>query len=126
MLSKNKVVGKTRKALELLYDGLCDVIEHKKTKKADGSTGFSEVVVLEKQPCRLSFKTIYNTEIQNNSAALTKQAVTLFVAPELNIRAGSKVVVTQNDISTAYKSSGTPAAYSTHQEIPLELFERWA
>lgn len=126
MLSKNKVVEKTRKALELLYDGLCDVIEYKKTRKADGSMGFSEVVVLEKQSCRLSFKTIYNTEIQSNSAALAKQAVTLFIAPELSIRAGSKIVVTQNSISTAYKSSGTPAMYSTHQEIPLELFERWA
>ena len=124
MLSKTKMV-KARKAIESLYDGRCTITEHQKVKKENKSTGFQDVVVLEDQPCRLSFKTINSTN-QTDTAASVVQITKVFLAPEIQVKPGSKLTITQNDVTTEYKSSGQPAFYSTHQEIVLELFKGWA
>ena len=116
---------KVRRAIESLYDGKCTIIEHQKVQKENKSTGFQDVPVLENQPCRLSFQTISNTK-PNDSAASLNQTTKLFLAPEIIVKPGSKLIVTQNGITTEYTNSGEPAVYSTHQEIILELFKRWA
>ena len=116
---------RVRKALESSYNGTCQITEHHKIKKANKSTAFEEVVVLENQPCRLSFKTVTNASTGTTAAAIT-QIVKLFLAPEINVKAGSKITVTQNGVTTDYKSSGQPAIYTNHQEIILELFDGWA
>lgn len=126
MLSKTKVVKKARKAMESLYDGICTVTEHQKVKKENKSTGFQDVVVLENQPCRLSFKTISNTSQTDNAASSVVQLITLFISPDVKIEPGSKITVTQNGVTTDYKQSGKPAMYDTHQEIVLDLFREWA
>lgn len=124
MLQKNKMV---RKAIESLYQGTCDIIEHKKIKKSNGSTGFQDVKVLEKEPCRLSFKTIISTNPTDVGASELTQTTTLFISPDVKIKPGSKIVVTQNNVTKEYKQSGEPAMYlNTHQEIMLELFDRWS
>ena len=125
MLSKIKMV-KARKALETLYDGTCTITEHQKIKKENKSTGFQDVVVCENIPCRLSFKTINNTNQTDTAASAVVQITKVFLAPEIQVKPGSKLTITQNDVTTEYKSSGEPAFYSTHQEIVLELFEGWA
>jgi hypothetical protein len=125
MLSKTKMV-KARKAIESLYDGKCTITEHQKIKKEDKSTGFQDVVVLTDQPCRLSFKTITNTNQTDTAASAVVQITKVFLAPEIQVKPGSKLTITQNDVTTEYKSSGEPAFYSTHQEIVLELFDRWS
>jgi hypothetical protein len=84
-----------------------------------------EVQVFTDQPCRLSFKTITGTSPADGAAAVT-QIVQLFIAPEIVIRPGSKITVTQNGITVDYQSSGKPAAYTHHQEIALELFKGFA
>ena len=84
-----------------------------------------EAVVLEGQPCRLSFEkqaAVFRTD----TAASVTQGLKLFLAPEIRVKPGSKVIVTQNGITGAYSASGEPAVYSTHQEIVLELSGRWA
>ena len=123
MLQKNKMV---RKVIESLYQGTCDVVEHKKVKKPNGSTGFQDVKVLEKEPCRLSFKTIISTNPTDVGASELTQTTTLFISPDVKITPGSKIIVTQNGKTREYKQSGEPAIYSTHQEIILELFDRWS
>lgn len=123
MLSKNAVV-KVRKALEQGYDGTFTVTEHKKVTKPNHTTGFSDVKVLVDQPCRLSFSS--NPSASNGDIAEINQTVKLFFAPEITIKEGSKITVTQNGVTTAYKQSGTPAVYDTHKEILLELFRGWA
>ena len=123
MLSQNAVV-KIRRALEKRYDGIFTVTEYKKITKPNHTTGFSEVEVLVDQPCRLSFLTIPSAS--NGDVAEINQTVKLFFAPEITIKEGSKITVTQNGVTTAYKQSGTPAVYSTHKEILLELFKGWA
>lgn len=125
MLSKNQVV-KARKAIESMYDGTCTIIERQKVKLPNKSTGFKDIVVLEDIPCRLSFKTITNTNQTETSVSAVVQVTKVFIAPEIQVKPGSKLTITQNDVTTEYKSSGQPAIYTTHQEIELELFERWA
>ena len=124
MLPKNAVV-KVRKALERGYDGLCTITERQKYTRPNKSTGFKEVAVVEDQPCRLSFTTSPSTTVEGNVAAMA-QTVKLFLSPEVTVKEGSKITVTQNGITTDYKQSGTPAHYPTHQEIILELFKGWA
>lgn len=125
MLSKIEMV-KARKAIESLYDGTCTITEHQKIKKENKSTGFQDVMVLENEPCRLSFKTINNTNSTETGASAVVQIAKVFLAPEIKVKPGSKLSVTQNGVTTEYKSSGEPAFYSTHQEIVLELFKGWA
>lgn len=125
MLSKNQVV-KARKAIESMYDGTCTIIERQKVKLPNKSTGFMDIVVLEDIPCRLSFKTITNTTQAETGVSAVVQVTKVFIAPEIKVKPGSKLTITQNDVTTEYKSSGQPAIYTTHQEIELELFERWA
>lgn len=125
MLSKTKMV-KSRKAIESLYDGKCTITEHQKVKKEDKSTGFQDVVVHKDVPCRLSFKTINNTSQTDTAGSAVVQITKVFLAPEIQVKPGSKLTITQNNVTTEYKSSGQPAFYATHQEIVLELFKGWA
>ena len=114
-----------RKAIESTYTGVMTVSERQSVKDPNTHiTSTKEVVVLENQPCKLSFETIAAT-VQTDTAALS-QGVKVFLSPDVSIKAGSKLTVTQNGVTTAYKSSGVPAVYPTHQEIILTLFERWA
>ena len=124
MLSKNQMV-KVRKAIESIYSGTCTITEYQEYTRPNMSTGHKEVVVLEGQSCRLSFSNSPNTQ-QTESAAQVVQITKLFLAPEIKIKAGSKITVTQNGVTTEYQSSGEPAIYQTHQEIILELFKGWA
>lgn len=115
-----------RKVQESAYFGIMTVIEHQKVKDERSKlTSFKDVVVLENQPCRLSFETLQTT-VQSDSAATITQATKLFLSPDIKVRAGSKITVTQDNVTTDYTYSGVPAVYPTHQEIILELFERWA
>ncbi|MBR5584086.1 MAG: hypothetical protein IKW21_06120 [Lachnospiraceae bacterium] len=124
MLSKIKLV-KAKKAIESMYDGTCTITEHQKVKKENKSTGFQDVVVQKDIPCRLSFKTVNSTS-QTDAAAAIVQVTKVFLAPEIQVNPGSKMTITQNGITTEYKSSGKPACYATHQEIVLDIFKGWA
>ena len=123
MLPKNAVV-KVRKALEKGYIGTFTVTEHQKVIRPNRTTGFSDVDVIINQPCRLSFSS--SPSATNGDVAEINQTVKLFFAPEIKVKEGSKITVTQNGVTTEYKQSGTPAYYATHQEILLELFKGWA
>lgn len=110
-----------RKAIESTYTGLLTVTEYQAVKDpVTHITKNQKVVVLENQPCKMSFETI-TTAIQTETAAIISQAVKLFVSPDVTIKAGSMITVTQNGVTTEYTSSGVPAIYPTHQEIMLEL-----
>lgn len=102
------------------------VSEYQKVKDpVTALTSYKEVVVLENQPCKLSFESI-TTAIQTEAAVTISQAVKLFLSPDITIKPGSKLKVTQTGVTTEYSSSGVPAVYPTHQEIMLELFDGWA
>lgn len=110
-----------RKAVESLYHGTCTVFEHKKVKNEKTKlAGYEDVLVLENQPCRLSFEKI-NAAVQGEASVAISQVIKLFLSPDIAIKPGSKITVTQNGITTGYISSGVPAVYQSHQEIILEL-----
>lgn len=111
--------------MESLYNGTCTITERKSKKKANMSTGFVDEVVLEDQPCRLIFKTVSQNS-QGEVASKLVQVAKVFLAPEIHVKPGSKLTITQNGVTADYKNSGQPAFYSTHQEIVLELFEGWS
>lgn len=114
-----------RKAIEATYFGTLMVTEMQKVKDERSKlTKDVEVVVLENQRCKLSFEKL-QTAVQSDSAATITQVTKLFVSPDVSIKAGSKITVTQDSVTTDYTCSGVPAVYPTHQEIMVELFERW-
>ena len=83
-------------------------------------------------------KSVFNevtkiTEIENDvvlakdiPCRISVQEIKLFCAPEIEIVEGSRLVITQNDMTNTYEKSGTPAMYTYHQEIILSLVEDWS
>ncbi len=113
-----------RKAVESLYEGRCTVTEYEPYVKSNKATAYREVTTLEEQPCRLSYSSAPATE-KGENAATKQQNIKLFLAPEINIRPGSRIMVTQNGVTQDYCQTGQPAVYATHQEINLELWKGW-
>ena len=115
-----------RRAQEATYEGICTIYECRDvTDEKTKLSSEEEVAVIEDQPCKLSFEKL-NSVVQTETAAVQAQGIKLFLAPEMAVKSNSKIVVTQNGITNEYSASGVPAVYSTHQEITLESFRRWA
>jgi len=114
-----------REAIESLYEDTCTVITHDPVKVNGVTASYQDVTVYSIQPCRLSFGSSPATS-QTDGADEQTQTIELFIAPELTIPAGSRIDVTRQGKTVSYKSSGVPSVYPTHQEIELELFDRWA
>ncbi len=115
-----------RKAMEDTYSGVLTVTERRKVRNEQTKlTSVDDVVVLLNQPCKLSFESVAPVQ-QSETAAAVSQTVKLFLAPDVMISPGSKLTVTQNGVTGDYTRSGVAAVYPTHQEIMLELFERWS
>ncbi|OOM82324.1 hypothetical protein CLPUN_03250 [Clostridium puniceum] len=117
-----------RKAIESMYEHICTVFEYQKVKDpVTKLTKSEEVPVLKEQSCKLSYSTVKNATETEKASAL-QQVVKLFIAPEIVIKEGSKLVVTdtRTNKTQSYKNSGVPAIFSSHQEIVLELFKGWA
>lgn len=91
---------------ETIKDPVTKVTETKKTLKYDNI------------PCRISFKTISSIS-QNTFEPVISQVVKLFLSKDIEIKAGSEIIIYRNGKSCEYKCSGLPAIYSNHQEIIL-------
>lgn len=112
-----------RVAIESLYSGFCTISNFQKvTSSTTKRTTTREVMLVEDEPCRLSYKSAQSGSY-NGVTTGVKQQIKLFIRPEIVVLAGSKVTVTQNGRTVTYKSSGQPSVYSNHQEILLELDE---
>ena len=112
--------------MEDTYSGVLTVTERRKVRNEQTKlTSVEDVVVLLNQPCKLSFESVAPVQ-QSETAAAVSQTVKLFLAPDVMISPGSKLTVTQNGVTGDYTRSGVAAVYPTHQEIMLELFERWS
>lgn len=112
-----------KKAIESQYEHICIIKEFKSVKDpVTKVTSKKDVIVLENQPCRLSYKNVTSTN-QTEANAAVQQTIKLFIAPEIKIREGSKIFVEHEGRTTEFKHSGKPAIYSSHQEIVLELVD---
>ncbi len=116
-----------RKAIESTYLGVCTIIERRdvRDERTKITRKNEEVPVIENQPCKLSFEKL-NAVVQTDTAAKLTQGTKLFIAPEIKIKPGSKIIVEQNGTTTEYSASGEPAVYFSHSEYMLELFKGWA
>lgn len=118
-------IENVRKEIEKTYKGRCRVVEY--SKKRNSSTKINErieKVVIQNVPCRISYEKISNANSGDTNNQVT-QIIKVFIAPELIIKPGSKLIITQNGRTCEYKNSGLPAIYETHQEILLEIFKGW-
>lgn len=121
-----KAQQSARKAVESTYTGTCTIIAYRNEMDAATKiTGFNDVAVLENQPCKLSFENI-DTVSQGENSSDVRQVTKLFIAPEIQIMPGSKIIVEQNGRRQEYELSGIPAVYCSHQEIMLEAAEEKA
>ena len=111
-----------RRAVERLYDGRATVEEARKEKNAKNITALVWSVVARDVPCRVSYKTVAPAG-RSDTVDSIAQAITLFTAPEIDIKPGSRVMVTQRGRTMRFACSGIPAVYDSHQEIPLVRFE---
>ena len=114
-------------AIKSLWWGKCTVTvrNNDTTDENTGRVVVGEVDAYTDEPCRISFDTVNATQPENNAANIV-QSITLFIDRAVVIPEGSKITVTQNGATAVYEKSGKPAVYSTHQEIPLEIFKGWA
>lgn len=114
-----------RKAIESTYEGLCTIYEYKEIEDPDtGETIVSPepVPVHENVPCKLSKKTIAAADGGEVTNTIKYEPV-LFINPDIEIKPGSKIVVTQYGATREYKRSGEPFIYETHQEIVLQRID---
>lgn len=126
MVSLTAAQRAARKAIESAYLGTCSIIEYKDVVDEETKlTKQREVPVLESQACKLSFEKI-EAVAHVGAASSIVQGVKLFLAPEIEVLEGSKIVVKQDKRTHVYAYSGKAAVYATHQEIALRVFEGWA
>lgn len=115
MLPKTALV---RAVLERLYDGQATIWTYQ-----DGEPDANGIVSSEPQqagpyPCRVSYKNITPAE-EGDGLASFSQSITLFIAPDILIAAGSDIDVVQRGRTLQFKAAGVPAVYDSHQEVPL-------
>lgn len=116
--------------LSILWKGRATIWEYENvTDPETHQTTQREVILVEDEPCRISFSSeaTSNAVTQPNAGVSEMtQFILLFIRPDLTIDAGSVIEVTQNGRTTKYKRSGMPAVYTNHQEIKLTLYEDYA
>ena len=114
------------KAIQSLWDGRATItVREGVLDERTGRTEPVERVTASELPCRISFATVKSTE-PDEEATRVAQTVMLYIDPSVVIPEGSKITVTQNQVTADYERSGKAAVYTDHQEVPLELWEGWA
>ncbi len=117
---------KHREIVEAAYDGTCRLYGRQPAKDpVTKVTRQEEILIRDNIPCHLSYSSVAPA---TGSATVTTvpQTIKLFLAPELDIRPGSRIEVTEQGRTESYAQSGKAAVYSSHQEILLELWKGYA
>lgn len=109
--------------LAILWNGRCTISEYREVTDTDNfQTKHELATVVTDEPCRLSHRQESTVNV-NSGAPYVAQTIVLFVRPDLTIKEGSVIEVTQNNVTNKYKRASKPAVYSNHQEVGLELYE---
>jgi hypothetical protein len=114
--------------LSILWTGRVTIYEYQDVTSLETFQTTQELVaVVTDEPCRVSFGERayqYGSPVTiEHGAPSIMQTITLFIRPDLDIKAGSVIEVTQNNVTTKYKRASQPAVHSNHQEVLLELYE---
>ena len=107
-----------RSAVERLYDGIATIEEARKRKNEKNIMVSEWVAVATDLPCRVSYKTL-SPAAGSDTADTIAQAITLFTSPDIIVSPGSRITVRQRGRDMKFSSSGIPAVYDSHQEIPM-------
>lgn len=109
--------------LAILWRGRCTISEYQEITDTDTfETKHELVTIVTDEPCRLSHSRESTVNV-NSGAPYVAQTIVLFVRPDLAIKEGSVIEVTQNNVTNKYKRASKPAVYTNHQEVGLELYE---
>ncbi len=111
--------------LNRIWTDICSVYEYHEYMMENKSTGFKEVCIHENIPCRISFEMLKPAR-KTGGAVSEAQRIKLFCDKNIPIKSASKIVVVRDGVEYIYKNSGSPAVYSSHQEILLTKFGGWA
>lgn len=115
-----------RKAIEATYDGTCRIYGMKPIRDPMTKvTRQEETLVQDGIACHLSYS---STAPAAGSDTVTSAVLTikLFLAPELVVPPGCRIEITQQGRTESYAQSGKAALYSSHQEIMLESWKKYA
>lgn len=124
MLQADKLVGIQKKFADIMYTDVCNVYNQQKIK-VNNKTKFENVLVIENEPCRLSYDNP-KIAVQTESSTNLSNNVKLFISPDIEVVEGSRIEVVREGKTYQFKCSGMPSMYPTHQEIKLELTEVYA
>ena len=109
--------------LAILWIGKATIYEYQEvTDPETWQTNHQLVPIVVDEPCRLSHSR-ENTVNISNGAPYVGQTIALFIKPDLTIKEGSVIEVTQHGVTNKYKRTSKPAVYTNHQEVMLELYE---
>jgi hypothetical protein len=117
--------------LSVLWIGKCTIYEYQDVTDPETYQTTQQLIpTVVDEPCRLSQNYVSHTPDDlvkvGNGVPNVAQLIVLFIRPDLVIKAGSVIEVTQRGITNKYKRSSIPAVYSNHQEIVLELHKDYA
>lgn len=109
--------------LSVLWIGKCTIYEYQdKTDPNTFQTTQELVAVVTDEPCRLSHNKEGTVSIMDGVPTV-EQGIVLFIRPNLTVKAGSVIEITQHNVTNRYKRSSKPLIYTNHQEISVELYE---
>lgn len=122
MFSESSLVN-AKKIIAACFKSTADIFEFIEVTADDGTTYYKEVYMFS-TPCKLSFST---TDTSRDTALVSgiNLVATLFIPPSIEIKPGSKIAVTQQELTHYFENSGVPLRYFTHQEIKLRLVQEW-
>lgn len=117
------VENRLREALSTLWVGKCTVKELSQwTDFMTKTAQMVETPTITDEPCRVSYGSSSSAN-PTETVTIADQEVTLFTRPDIEIKAGSRITVTQNGRTVDYMASGQPKVYSSHQEVALKLWD---
>ena len=115
----------SKKILSRMWTDSLTVTEDQEVTNPDGSTGYEPVIVLEGQPCKLSFSSSPSARRTDTDAPLS-QFIKIFLDNDITINPGSRIIITRGDRVFEFRQSGIPAIFSGHQEIELTTVKEFA
>lgn len=109
--------------LATLWIGRATISEYQETTDPQTfQTKHDLVPVVVDEPCRVSYSRVNTTSV-SEGVPYVAQTITLFITPDLDIKEGSVIEVTQHGRTTKYKRASKPEIHSRHQEVALEIYE---
>lgn len=110
-----------KREINSLYTGKAKVYDfvYEATERGAKVKSREPKLVLDDILCRLS----YSSKVSTNQDTFgeVQQEIVLFCDPELVIKPGARIEVTQAGATETYECAGQAASYTSHQEIRLKL-----